>query len=389
MLKTAIRLTLIAAIVAGILLVGWFWYRFYEDQTETYTVTRGHVSGVIISGTLRCRQRTHVRSEVQATVARWHVKEGDSVQANDILVALDDSLVAEDCARAQAQVEQATSRLEELQAGPRPDEIESLRQAEKKALAAYNHAVREYDRYKEARGGTTAWEIESYKTAALIAKAELEEVRSRLRLLEQGTRPEQIAQAKAQLDLARAQLKRAEALRAKFTVRAPHKGKVTKTFPHTGEMVTPTASLLLLHNFESLEIDGHAQESLQSRIAPDDKALVRPDANSAIELSATVKQILPRVEEQRGTMTVKLGFDEVPEITLPDGGTVDIVLVGDLRTDVLRVPVEAVKGAGEKSFVWLERDGDFVQQPVKVGRDDGHYIEILDGLEPGQVIRKN
>ncbi len=387
MLKTAMKLIVLGAVTAAVLGVAWWWYTFYQDQTETHTVDKGRISGVIISGTLRCRQRTHVRSEVQATVKKWHVQEGQEVQAGDLLVVLDDALVAEDRARAAAQVAQAQARLEELIQGPREAEIKGAQEAEKKAVAAYNHAVAQYQRFRHSAGASTASEIENYKTRATIAKAELGEVRSRLELLQAGTREEQKAQARAQLDLARAQLNRVKALQDKYTIRAAHKGKVTKTFPHEREMVTPNQDLLLLHNFESMEVYGHAQESLQSRIRPSDTALVRPDAFPEREFEARVVRILPRVEENRGTMTVKLAFLKQPGVDLPDGGTVDIVLIGDTQSEVIRVPIEAVRGSGDKTFVWLEQDGRFVRREIQTGREDGKMVEVREGLEPGQVIR--
>lgn len=382
MLKTAIRLTVIAVLVAGILGIAWWWYDYYHSQEQTYTVQRGSVSGVIISGTLHCRRRTHIRSEVQAMVKKWHVTEGQEVQDGDLLLELDDALIAEQCARAEAQVAQARAQLLERDA-----EIDASEEAKNKAVAAYNHAVHQYDRFRESPGATTASEIENYKTQAMIAKAELGEVRARLELLKAGKREDTTDRYEAQLQLAQAQLRHAQTLRRKYTVRASHKGKVTKTFPHAGEMVSPDQELLYLHNFETLEIDGHAQESLQSRIRPGDKALVRPDAFDRREFEATVTQILPRVEENRGTMTVKLTFDTQPDVELPDGGTVDIVLVGDIRKEVVRVPIEAVEGSGDKAYVWLQVDGKYKKQPVKTGREDGRWVEVLQGLEPGQVIR--
>ncbi len=385
--STLIKFLIIGAIVAGGAGIGWWWYNFYQSKQRTHVVRQGRVSGTMFSGIVRCRRRTEISSEVSGTVAEWLVGEGDTVQPDQVLVRLDDTLIAEDCAQARARVERAEAYLAELKAGARPEQKIQLQQALARAKAEYNHAVREWNRYRQTApaGGATDWEVEIRKTRAMVAKTRMEQAQAELDLLEKGTRAEQIDQAQAELKLARAELARMNALRDKYTLKARHAGKVTKTYPRVNEMVATGQPLLLLHDFSSVEVDGHCPESLQSRVQPGGKAVIQADAFPGLTFEARVERILPRVEETRGTVTVQLSFDETPTVELPHGGTVDITLLHDQKDAVVRIPIEAVEGAGDNAFVWLE---DGTRQPVKTGSDDGRWIEILEGLEPGQTIRQ-
>ena len=384
-----IVLLIVLAIAGAAGGIGWWWWDFYQSQQRTHVVGQGPVAGTMFSGIVRCSRRTEVPAEVDAVVRVWHVEEGQVVQPDQPLVSLDDSLVAEDCASAEAAVDQAKAYLQELEAGPRPEELQRVEQDVARATAEYNHAVREYNRFKETEpaGGATSWEVEVRKTAAIVAKAVMDRAKAEQALLAKGTRAEQIEQAQARLRLAEAHLARCNALRSKYTIRAGHAGKITKTFPRKGELVTAGQTILLIHDFASVEVDGHCPESLQARVQPGGAALVQVDAFPGMTFEASVKQILPRVDEMRGTVTVQLTFITPPEIELPHGGTADITLLHDQKADVVRVPIEAVEGAGEHAFVWLQDGGGFRRHNVTAGKDDGKWVEILRGLQAGQIIR--
>ncbi|MFP4356118.1 MAG: efflux RND transporter periplasmic adaptor subunit [Phycisphaerae bacterium] len=388
MKSTVIKLAVVGLIVAAAGGVGWYWYDYYQSQQRTHTVGTGPVTGTMFSGIVRCANRTRVSAEVAATVEKWHVSEGDLVQSDQVLVTLDNSLIAEDHAQAQARVERVAAFLEELETGARPEQKTQLQQALMRATAEYNHAVREWNRYKDTApaGGATNWEVEIRKTRAMVAKTHMEQAQAGLELLEKGTRSEQLAQARAELKLARAELARINALRSKYTLRARHAGKVTKTYPQVNELVAVGQPLLLLHDFSSVEVDGYCPETLQSRVQMGGKAVVQADAFPGMTFDATVRQILPRVDETRGTVTVRLSFDAPPDVELPHGGTVDITLLHDGKQEVVRVPVEAVEGAGDQAFVRLKQGSGFLKQPVTTGSDDGRWIEITDGLRVGQTI---
>jgi Cu(I)/Ag(I) efflux system membrane fusion protein len=74
----------------------------------------------------------------------------------------------------------------------------------------------------------------------------------------------------------------------------------------------------------------------------------------------------------------------------------DLALKPDMYADVelseplgprLAVPDNAVLHAGERSFVFVDLgEGRLKPRAVKVGRSAGALVEILEGLDPGEVI---
>ena len=129
-------------------------------------------------------------------------QEGDELKAGDVIAELD-------ALELKARRDQSAAALLELEHGPLPTEIEAARkdwEALKEQLA---FARADAKRARELQVGRTISNSEAEKTISTAAALEksAEASRQRYELLHDGTRPEKIAQAKAQLADYDAQLK--------------------------------------------------------------------------------------------------------------------------------------------------------------------------------------
>lgn len=72
---------------------------------------------------------------------------------------------------------------------------------------------------------------------------------------------------------------------------------------------------------------------------------------------------------------------------LTPGATVTAYLIGDERSDVLTLPVEAISEQQGLYFVY-EKTGDhtYAKQQVKLGNSDGKRVEILGGIAKGTPV---
>jgi lipoprotein-releasing system ATP-binding protein len=132
MIVTAISATIIFAIVIG---------ASSAHSAHEYTVTRSDVlTGVTVSGTARCAQKTAVATELLATVKNIPVTEGQKVNPGDILMELDDRVVAAECAKALASVDLARQEVAEVKAGSRKEEITKAQQAIEQAQSKLSFA---------------------------------------------------------------------------------------------------------------------------------------------------------------------------------------------------------------------------------------------------------
>lgn len=199
------------------------------------------------TGTIELTQ-TDVAPLVPARVVRVTVDEGAAVKRGDTLALLTQSTLPADIEQRRARLEAAEAELRDLLRGPRPAEIEraeaELRSAESEAERTAREASR-LAALAEA-GAISESALEAANTAARMAASRRDALRETLRLLQQGTRPERIAAARANVASVRAQLEMAEAAASDLVLTAPTDGIVLARYVEPGEVIAagiPAVSL--------------------------------------------------------------------------------------------------------------------------------------------------
>jgi multidrug efflux pump subunit AcrA (membrane-fusion protein) len=71
---------------------------------------------------------------------------------------------------------------------------------------------------------------------------------------------------------------------------------------------------------------------------------------------------------------------------LKTGMSAKVEIIVDELSDVIYVPVQAVANRGGKKVCFLVNGKELQSQEVKTGAFNENYIQITEGLEPGQVI---
>ena len=128
---------------------------------------------------------------------------------------------------------------------------------------------------------------------------------------------------------------------------------------------------------------------------------------------ATDLSILPYIEEMDSVTITVTGssageYEAIPEI-IEDGSGLRFILTGDSasamitentngniilelsrKNNVLSVPKAAVHRAGEKVYVYVvDEDGYRRYREVQIGLEGDTRIEILSGLEAGEIVAVN
>jgi HlyD family secretion protein len=384
-LAAVLALALIAAAVVA-------WRLLAVSSHRSHTVEVGDLlSGVTVSGTVRCTQKSAIASEVLAAVRNVAVSEGQVVAKDQTLIELDDRVIAAECAKAQASVDLYKQSLAELKAGPTKEEItkaaQEVTQAESKLAFAEADHKKVSDLAK--RGVATSSELDHATNQLKVAQAELKGAQAGLELLQAGTRPEQIGRAEAEVRLAEGELQRCQALRDKYVLKAPYAGVITAKHASVGEVVSPGQVLLNLNDIESVEIRAQVQENQLSGIEPGHAGKVLADAYPDQPLDAVVQKILPRVDPESGTVTVLLKLDKPPPVALMDGMAVDVALIRHYRQGVVRVPAAAVQGSGQEASVLLQKGRSFRRHKIVAGSSDGQWVEVKSGLQPRPGRRRS
>jgi HlyD family secretion protein len=137
-------------------------------------------------------------------------------------------------------------RLAELAHGARIETIDAARANLARARAAQTDAEAEYTRVAELRKRelVAASAVDQALAARNQRRAETEGAEAELRELTQGTRPEQIEQAAANVATSRAALETLKLTRERLTVRAPRAGRIDALPFHPGDQPPVGAELV-------------------------------------------------------------------------------------------------------------------------------------------------
>jgi HlyD family secretion protein len=154
-----------------------------------------------VSGTVEVDE-VHVASRYGGRVVKIHAQEGDALTNQQVLIDLDaDEL--------QARRDYNAAVLEELEHGPRPAEIDAAKHDWESLGAQLEFAKAEAKRAEElfAQKVNSVTDLEDATSRARTLQQSTGAAKRRYDLLAEGTRPERIAQARAQVDEMDAQLR--------------------------------------------------------------------------------------------------------------------------------------------------------------------------------------
>jgi multidrug efflux system membrane fusion protein len=204
-----------------------------------------------------------------------------------------------------------------------------------------------------------------------------------------------VDQKQSQLDQARAQIIKTEALIDQKLIRAPFSGQLGTRQIEVGQYVTPGAKIVTLTDLSMLFVNFTLPSHMRSEISVGQKVNVTADAFPGRTFSADITTIEPQVSADTRTMTVQATMRN-PEDALLPGMFVNAAVVLPPQSDVMVVPETAVEYTlyGDSVYVIREDGKDAngnpllkaVRTPVKTGVRLGGKVVILQGLGPGERV---
>ena len=211
----------------------------------------------------------------------------------------------------------------------------------------------------------------------------------------------QIAFDEATIRLRQAALEAAQVNLDYTSIVSPVDGTVVSRNVTMGQTVassfqTPTL-FLIASDLAKMEVDANVSESDIGGIKPGHKATFTVDAYPKRTFAGKVTQVRqsPQTVQNVVTYDVVIGVDN-SDLSLMPGLTAASRIVVDQRTDVTRVPNQALRylprslpraAPSDQARVWVLRDGQPAAVTVVTGLDDDSFTEIVSGdLKPGDPV---
>ena len=260
------------------------------------------------------------------------------------------------------------------------DSVE-LGEARARYLAALSHEDLSRRTFKRQRALfeqriTSEQKMQEAESAVLEATARREGAEQTLRLY--GVDPERISAGDTP---------------SRLDVKAPIDGRVVSKHATLGEMVMPSDALFTLADLSRVWVWIDVFERNLAAVHEDDGVEVRVKAYPNRTFSGRVSYLASEVEPETRTVRARIDVPNAERLLRP-GMFAEIRLTdphGPRESSVLAVPESAVvrsHGRAQDAAIIFRPvgDGGFRAVTVRIGRRQGDWVEVLDGLEAGDPI---
>ncbi|MFL6676617.1 MAG: efflux RND transporter periplasmic adaptor subunit [Massilia sp.] len=342
-------------------------------------------SSILASGHLLYEEQVLLSPEVIGKVSRIYVKEGQRVQAGDLLLDLDDQTYRAEVAQQEAAVRQQRINIEQQQLNLANQENQHKRKAELHRVKMIADSL-----------------IDDARYAVDLAKIELRNSSARLQ------------QAEAVLKQSRERL-------AKTTIRAPITGTITSMDIKVGETAVASqvsiagSSLMTIANTATMITEVNVDETDIAKIVVGQEVAVHTAAYPDVALKGEVQSIplSPKANTPNGqgaaaalsrTYSIKVRLADTKGLSLRPGLTcrAEIFTAGTGKS--LAVPLQAVLSNNDENtelatkkgskapvvktenYVFVNQDGKAEKRVVTIGISDDSQQEILGGLRAGEPV---
>jgi RND family efflux transporter MFP subunit len=188
--------------------------------------------------------------------------------------------------------------------------------------------------------------------------------------------------AQARYNVAKAAVAEAEAMSAYARIVAPFDGVVARKLADEGDLAMPGKPLLELEGRAGLRLVADVPGLLAGHVLPDAKLAVRVDTLTDA-ITGTVAEISPAADPASRTVRVKVDLPDMAGLRTGQFGRL-AVPVGEAT--FLVVPPPALIRRGQLEMLFVSADGKAQMRLVRTGKQTAQGIEILAGLEAGEVV---
>ena len=208
------------------------------------------------------------------------------------------------------------------------------------------------------------------------------------------------------------QLERFELLKKQVercTIRAPHDGLLLyhkdrrrTSVIEEGLVVRQNQSLFDLPDLSSMEVQVALNESVVVRVTPGQRVAISFEAVPRLVLEGQVESVgqIPFVQMSGGGgggqsmdtgVRYFVGIVKLDKVTdqLRPGMTTMVDFRLSRRENVLAIPHQAVRSDRGKKVCFVANDESLERRVVKIGQDTADMVEVLEGLQEGEMVALN
>lgn len=192
-------------------------------------------------------------------------------------------------------------------------------------------------------------------------------------------------EALAKLETDRAALALAKARLEKTQILAPFHGVIGLRRVSVGDYVVPGQDLVNLEDLDPIKVDFRVPERFLPALAKGQKLAVQVDAFPGQDFDGQVYALDPRIDAAGRSIAIRATVPNDDQRLRP-GLFARIKLAVAARPNAILIPEQAIVPRGADRYVFKVVADKAVMTKVTLGLRRTGNVEIVEGLEPGDVV---
>jgi RND family efflux transporter MFP subunit len=336
--------------------------------TVTAVTRSGVTSSLVLPGNIQAVTEAPVLARATGYIKSRAVDIGDRVKNGQVLAEIEAPELDQQILQAQASIDQAASTIEQSQAA-----LEQGQSNEALAKITAERSQKLFDRNVVSRQDNDTAQMQYAAQEANVSAL-----------------TKAVAAARSSESALRANLARLNDLQSYLTVRAPFAGVITVRNIDAGVLVNEGNTLLFrIAQTDRLRTYLNVPQADSGSVRVGQHAtLVVPDLGGR-KFTGDVTRTANALDPASRTLLTEIQVDNSSGALLPGMySEVDLAVPRAAPTLIIPADTLVVRGNGPQVAV-VDASGVVHYKLIHLGRDFGDHLEVLDGLEAGQMLAVN
>lgn len=308
--------------------------------------------------------RLDIPTMASGKIARVLKSNGDTVQKGEAIIQLESNLAVLDRKRAETSLTAAEQSLVKAK-----QDIASSRST------LLNNIANLETQYIQASAGDDQNLIDA-------ARRNLESAKQQLADLDNGS---SLSGLQSQIDAARLAVEQADLQLDSYQITAPASGTITDFAVSEGMTINAGTVVAVVQNVKQISIKTELSEPAAELARGKSDLVYYNSENPSVKKKAKVVYLASVPNAKTRMYALELTTDNA-DGSLKPGSRVQVELTTVAEENVIAIPSLSIVREGSETFVMLSNAGTAEKRAVKLGRINGVYQEVQEGLKEGETV---
>lgn len=326
-----------------------------------------------------------INSPINTRIVEVYCKAGDSVDVGTPLLRLDLQSTETELNKLKDQIEMKRYELEQQKVGNDTRISDLTMQVKVKEMTVNRLEVElRNERYLDSLGSGTGDRVRQAELAYNTGKLELEQMHQQLanehKVTDAGLNVKNL-----DINIASKNLGEMSRTLNDAQIRAPRRATLTFINDQIGQKISEGEKIAIISDLSNFKVEGELADSYGDRIRVGSKAVVRIGRE---RLPGMVSNVTPL--SRNGVISFTVRLDDESNSRLRSGLKTDVYILCDVMEDVKRIKNGSYyTGPGAYELFVFNGDDELVRRTVRLGESNFEFVEVVNGLEPGDRVVVN